>query len=454
MKKNLPPRIRFANKILDPVSWIKEYCGMTPIYYQEEFLRDNLVRNRVVRKSRQVGMTRILAMEAVWRAFNFRDKLEIIISPSLRQSKIVMYYIRQTIQANPELAKRVKRISQTEVMTDLNSRIICLPNAPALIRGYSPNWIDLDEAAHFPNDEEIMAVIRPMLIATKGTLTVVSTPFGKTNMFFELYNQAVNLEKEYPDYKKYDLFPSTISPFITKERLDRERELLTEDDFKQEYYGEFIEHVGSYFPMIIIEPCIDKTPSMILNAGEKGRTYYMGIDFAKERDQTVVMIGEKIPVVKNKGQPNQSTVKILCVRHIEEWSDTNYAEQIARIVELKQKFPLTKGQADQTGVGEYVMEDIKKVAPQIEGTKFTQSEKVSLASSLKLCLEKELIRIPDDRKLIMQLNNVRYEQSKAGNVLFRSPDKRKNHDDYVWALALLVKASRHQDLAVNDLFGE
>ena len=43
---------------------------------------------------------------------------------------------------------------------------------------------------------------------------------------------------------------------------------------------------------------------------------------------------------------------------------------------------------------------------------------------------------PNDKKLIMQINSLRYQVSKTGNLLFESPEKEAVHDDYLWTLAL------------------
>jgi hypothetical protein len=64
------------------------------------------------------------------------------------------------------------------------------------------------------------------------------------------------------------------------------------------------------------------------------------------------------------------------------------------------------------------------------------------------------IRLPNDRKLVMQINSLRYQVSKAGNLLFESPGKEGVHDDYLWALALACYAARETALVVKSLFGE
>jgi len=53
----------------------------------------------------------------------------------------------------------------------------------------------------------------------------------------------------------------------------------------------------------------------------------------------------------------------------------------------------------------------------------------------------------------MQITSLRYHVSKAGNLLFESPEKEGVHDDYLWALALACYA-RETPLVIKDLFGD
>jgi len=64
--------------------------------------------------------------------------------------------------------------------------------------------------------------------------------------------------------------------------------------------------------------------------------------------------------------------------------------------------------------------------------------KLELASGLRVLLEQKKLKIPNNKKLIMQLNGLHYQVSKTGNMVFESPEKDKLHDDYLWALVLVV----------------
>ena len=141
---------------------------------------------------RQVGVTTTIAHEAVWRAYTNPSRIILIVSPSLRQSEIVMRKIITTIEANESLSGQVSRKSRAEVMLATGSRIICLPNNPDRFRGFTATDVYLDEAAHFQNDEPVLRVVRPMLSASHGRITIISTPSGKRGLFHKEYVMAVN----------------------------------------------------------------------------------------------------------------------------------------------------------------------------------------------------------------------------------------------------------------------
>ncbi|MCJ7768377.1 hypothetical protein MUP79_08305 [Candidatus Bathyarchaeota archaeon] len=85
---------------------------------------------------------------------------------------------------------------------------------------------------------------------------------------------------------------------------------------------------------------------------------------------------------------------------------------------------------------------------------FSVATKTEMAAGLRILFEQKRITLPNDKKLIIQINSLRYQVSKTGNLLFESPEKEGVHDDYLWALALACYAARETPLVVKSLFGE
>lgn len=104
------------------------------------------------------------------------------------------------------------------------SYIQALPCSPDRLRGFTADHIYCDEAAHFLSDEALLRIFKPMLGPKAGGLSLVSTPAGKRvdSMFYSQYMLAS--EHPIPGVReKFDFVPSTLSPLITQEFLERER---------------------------------------------------------------------------------------------------------------------------------------------------------------------------------------------------------------------------------------
>jgi hypothetical protein len=190
-------------------------------------------------------MTTTIAHEAVWKTFTRPASVILIVSPSLRQSEIVMTKVLAAIDANAWLSGQLTRKTNTEVVLTNGSRTICLPNNPDRIRGFTATDVYLDEATYLPNDELIARVTRPMLAATHGRITITSTPGGKRGLFYREYIRAVNKKADDHLTRAFDYFPSSISPLITREILQAEQLRLTDLEYRQEYLGEFIEEADT-----------------------------------------------------------------------------------------------------------------------------------------------------------------------------------------------------------------
>jgi phage FluMu gp28-like protein len=123
-------------------------------------------------------------------------------------------------------------------------------------------------------------------------------------------------------------------------------------------------------------------------------------------------------------------------------SESSVTRPVGRRGELGKKFRIIGAMMDQTGVGEAVMEDLEAHLPAVKGVKLTRAIKHELASGLRYSLENRLLALPNNQKLITQLNSLHYKISKGGEYMYESPNTGTKHDDYLWALALAVYAAR------------
>jgi phage FluMu gp28-like protein len=74
---------------------------------------------------------------------------------------------------------------------------------------------------------------------------------------------------------------------------------------------------------------------------------------------------------------------------------------------------------------------LKRVVPNAKGAVFSVTTKTEMAAGLRTLFEQKRIRLPNDKKLIMQIKSLRHQVSKTGNLLFESTEKEGVHDDYL-----------------------
>jgi len=148
----------------------------------------------------------------------------------------------------------------------------------------------------------------------------------------------------------------------------------------------------------------------------------IGVDLAKERDQTVFTVVEHL---------EEGTKKVLFTRNTQD----TYDEQFKYLdVLIKQTKP-GRVTIDQTGVGQKFVEDAKRLLPHsnIEGVVFTNAKKERWATSLKGDMQLGLVSWPNTGDLRRQIHGIKRTKTEANFYKFAGPA-----DDYFWSLVLAL----------------
>jgi phage FluMu gp28-like protein len=408
----------------NPTLFAELLLNFKPYPYQQRLLNDKSKRI-VACMGRQTGKTTTIAAKAIHHAYTNPNTTTLIISPSLRQSMIMFEKIQNQINQNPILTKSITRQTHTQIKLTNKSQIIALPCSENLLRGYTAQLTICDEAAFMP-ETTITQIIFPMLSTTNGTATFLSTPWGKDHFFHRAFaNPAYSVHK----------VKSTECPLIKPEFLAEMRQNMTHEAFLMEYEAEFVEALNSYFSQDLIRKGVELAERLGLEfcpnlehdfpRGE----YYAGIDFGKLQDYSVLII---VKVEDN-------TIKLFYMHEFP--LKTPYIQVIGHLARANEKFHFRKVLADQSGVGEPILEEIRNQGVDcVEGVKFTPETKEELLSGLKILMEQGKLAIPYHRRLCQQINEQQYSYSKSGHLQFNHPAQ--SHDDMLWALALAVAASK------------
>jgi len=418
----------------DDLHFCQNVLRFNPLSYQEDLLTDK--HDRIaVRFCRQSGKTTTVAAKAVLTALRSSEVTVLIVAPGLRQSMLVMDKVQEHLGRMDEEYRKanVSRIQRTIIRFRNGSRIIALPCSENLIRGITAHLILADEAAFFQSDQYIFNnVLLPMLATTRGSLVVCSTPWSTKSMFYEftkgrLAHRFRQYHATWEDAVREGL--------ITKEFIEDMRQVLLPHQFQMEFEAEFAEDTDVWLGQEVLARCIDPNVIYFGLEGEPRGQFYAGLDFGKHQDYSVLAVVAKY----------ERTLRLV---HLHRFPlETSYASVIGYVKALNDRWRYLRAvHCDQTGVGEYIVEDMRNVEiPGVEGHGFTVMEKEGLATALKEQMRAGTLLFPYDRELINELNVERYELTKTGHLQFSHPEG--THDDRFWALALAVCAASRDTAA-------
>ncbi len=404
----------FAQLILD----------FKPFSYQEKLLNDPAKRV-IACMGRQTGKTTTIATKAIHYAFTNPKTTTLIISPSLRQSMIMFDKILTFTHQNRLLRKSITRKTRTIIQLSTGSQIIALPCSEHLLRGYTAHLAICDEASFIP-ETIITEILYPMLSTTNGTAILLSTPWDKNHFFYKAF-----LNPAYSTHK----VRSAENPLIPQAFLEEMQQNMTAEAYKREYLAEFTEAATSYFPQELIRKSIEHAQRLSLEPYAtleqqipKGE-YYAGLDLGKLQDHSALAIIQK----------DAYTLKLVYTHDFP--LETTYTQVIATTTRANTQFHLQKLLADQTGIGEPILEELQNQGiTNATGAKLTQEAKTEILTHLKLTMEQQRLAIPYDKRLCQQINDQQYAYTKNGKLTFSHPQN--THDDQLWALALAVYAAK------------
>ena len=273
-------------------------------------------------------------------------------------------------------------------------------------RGRSYDRIVIDEAGFAPNLLEAWrASMRPTLADRKGSALFLGTPKG-TGDFHRLFLEA---ESDTTGAWKAFRIGSVANPYIDPDEIKDAKKMLPPEIFAQEFEGVPAEDGGNPFGINAIRACIGPLSTAPVEC--------YGVDLAKSQDWTVI-IG-----LDGEGR----------VAHLDRWqAPWNVTrERLARLIGEK------SAQIDSTGVGDPIVEDLRKVCRRVEGFKFTAQSKQQLMEGLQIAISTSEIRFPDGW-LRAELESFGFRYS-GRSVSYEAT---VGHDDGVCALALAVLARR------------
>lgn len=303
------------------------------------------------------------------------------------------------------------------VITSKNGSSLQLFSAESghALRGNTFDYLVLDEAAFFRMEQVDGSnlwfdILYPTTKVRGKKIIFVSTPLGKSNLFYEMFERGMSDEfPEYVSLKKTIYDDGLISP----EEIEKVKKSIPSLSFRAEYLCEFLDNAVTFFSGF--EKCLSEFTYADTN------DVYIGIDFSSVgEDRTVVT------KINGIGQVYQ--------RIVSGTLDQRYRE-IAEIINTTSH--LRSCLMESNSIGKPMgNETIKLLTPEARRkTKFfstTNSSKDRIVS--KLAVDIADMRITYNSHLLFdELGAFQCSYSKTGKPTYSG---RGEHDDMVMSLAI------------------
>ena len=162
--------------------------------YQLQLLR-SCAPQRIILKARQVGVSQLIAGEALYLAKHVDGVTVLFVSRSLQAAQHLQRMVYQLMASDPILPQVLRR-SESEIIFANESVIRSLPATEETGRTFAATAVYLDEFAHMPWADRIYQAVAPC-VARGGRLTVISTPHGRGNAFYQLWQECVAGERDF-----------------------------------------------------------------------------------------------------------------------------------------------------------------------------------------------------------------------------------------------------------------
>ncbi len=411
----------------DPVEFCEKTLGFTPTEYQRRLLSDKS-RFLCLQWSRQSGKTTTVSAILLWTALTRPGSSIAVVSPSYRQSKAVLRRIALLAHGLPR--GRVSQIQKTRIDFGNGSMVEAFPNNPSTIRGPTLHLVYCDEMNFIRDDEELYDAVLFTISTTNGRFIASSTPGSKENLFYKICSD--------PAFSRHHVtWKDALEPKgpLKENVLTAIRKQLEGNPWRwrREMEAEFAEDEESFFPLKLITGAIGEGLSYkSLAERVQGRSLYVGLDFGKHHDHSVVAVVDY-----------DLQTKIASLIHVNQFKlETDYEAVIGYVKGLAERWgKVMKITTDTTGVGDVITSDMRKAGlEKIWGVNLNVQSKTDILENLHRMLGKKQLKLAYDSELIGEMNCEKFEMSKTGQLLFSHPPG--THDDRLWALALACHGLR------------
>ena len=234
-------------------------CGKDPNYFFKNYLKiqhpvrglipfdtfpfqdecvDKFLDNRfnIVLKSRQLGLSTLVAAYSVWMAIFQREKNILIIATKLSVAQNFIIKVKTMIRSLPKWLMIPEMVANNKQLIQFNhgSQIKAIPTSEDAGRSEALSLLIVDEAAFVRNFDTIWTGIYPT-ISTGGRVIILSTPNGAGGQYYKLYADAEAGLNEFNAIK----LPWDVHPERDQNWFDKTTGNMSPRQIAQEYLCDF-----------------------------------------------------------------------------------------------------------------------------------------------------------------------------------------------------------------------
>ena len=207
-------------------------CGKEPHYFINNYVKiqhpergtisfntypfqDTCVNNfidhrfNIIVKSRQLGLSTLVAAYAVWLAIFYKDKNVLVIATKLAVAQNFIKKVKVAIRSLPPwlIIPEITGNNKQSIEFSNGSTIKAIPTSEDAGRSEALSLLIIDEAAFVRNFDELWMGLYPTL-STGGRAIVLSTPNGVGGQYYDLYMKAETNENDFHPIKlQWDVHP-------------------------------------------------------------------------------------------------------------------------------------------------------------------------------------------------------------------------------------------------------
>jgi len=415
----------------NPVGFQVAYLNQIPHKKQQEVLLSKH-KNKIIVCGRRSGKSQMIAGELIRGAVLKLFPTQILIAPQYKQAIIVFDKIIELINKAEVYNDILKTIhSPHPKIIFKNNSFIDFGSAdnPDSLRGFAYDRVFKDESAFIKKGAD--AAIKPLTYDKGAPVWETTTPWGKGDIW-ERWSRGMKGDEDYGCFH----YNYKDNPYLHEDgikEIEKDIEEYGEDSIytQCEIYGEFVEDRDVYFTRELIESCIEEYPIPI--GISRFYTYYMGVDFAR------------------MGADESAFITLNCkdgyykINDIIETKHKLLTDAIGRVKNLETEYNFMKILLDETGLGSGPTDVLKEVfGYKVSGIHFSTKSKQDMYSNLRKLMSQGKLKIPNHKKLIFQLMDLRYEVMSSGDLKLHHSEK--GHDDFPDALALACWGAREEEV--------